>query len=157
MKKTERHCRIFKFEAEFSDNLRCLPMAVRRKLDLCGRKLRLQHWLELGYEQKMELLNWGDSELELHNLADRLKESCNEINKAIQEEWQQIDRVPGLIEEACLASKQQVPNLRQWQQLDELERFALLKLCSPGHSHSNSKSRGNLPLALREFLENKIT
>jgi hypothetical protein len=32
-----------------------------------------------------------------------------------------------------------------WQQLNELQRFALVKLSHPGHEHRN------LPAALREF------
>jgi hypothetical protein len=38
----------FGFEADFTSDLRCIPMAVRRKLDLAGVKLKLQHWSELG-------------------------------------------------------------------------------------------------------------
>jgi hypothetical protein len=34
----------FGFEAEFTADLRCIPMAVRRKLDLAGVKLKLVHW-----------------------------------------------------------------------------------------------------------------
>ena len=37
----------FDFEADFTADLRCIPMAVRRKLDLAGIKLKLQHWSEL--------------------------------------------------------------------------------------------------------------
>jgi hypothetical protein len=32
--------RVFGFEADFAGDLRCLPMAVRRKLDLAGVKLK---------------------------------------------------------------------------------------------------------------------
>ena len=42
------HDRFFGFEADFVADLRCLPMAVRRKLDLAGVKLKLSHWQALG-------------------------------------------------------------------------------------------------------------
>ena len=38
----QNHC--FGFEADFVGDLRCIPMAVRRKLDLVGVKLKLSHW-----------------------------------------------------------------------------------------------------------------
>ena len=38
--------RLFDFKAHFSGDLGCLPMAVCRKLDLAGGKLKLVWWLE---------------------------------------------------------------------------------------------------------------
>jgi hypothetical protein len=38
-----RHDHCFDFEADFVGDLRCIPMAVRRKLDLVGVKLKLSH------------------------------------------------------------------------------------------------------------------
>ena len=54
------HNRCFAFEADFVDDLRCLPMAVRRKLDLAGVKLRLSHWHALRADERAELLAWPD-------------------------------------------------------------------------------------------------
>ena len=34
----------FKFESDFIDSLRCIPLVVRLKLDTCGIKLKLIHW-----------------------------------------------------------------------------------------------------------------
>ena len=39
------HC--FAFERDFVGTWRCIPLCVRRKLDLMGLKLKLSHWLEL--------------------------------------------------------------------------------------------------------------
>ena len=47
------HC--FAFEQDFIGNWRCIPLCVRRKLDLCGVKLKLNHWLELSQEQRQAL------------------------------------------------------------------------------------------------------
>jgi hypothetical protein len=35
---------LFVFEGDFVDNLRCIPMQVRYKLDTCSIKLRLSDW-----------------------------------------------------------------------------------------------------------------
>jgi hypothetical protein len=53
----------FDFEADFTADLRCIPMAVRRKLDLAGVKLKLQHWSELDEAERAELLAWAASEV----------------------------------------------------------------------------------------------
>ena len=52
------HC--FAFEQDFIGNWRCIPLCVRRKLDLCGVKLKLNHWLELSQEQRQALVDWPD-------------------------------------------------------------------------------------------------
>lgn len=54
------HDRCFAFEDDFVADLRCLPMAVRRKLDLAGVKLRLSHWNALTAGERAELLAWPD-------------------------------------------------------------------------------------------------
>ena len=52
------HC--FGFEKDFVGNWRCIPLCVRRKLDLIGIKLKLSHWLELTHEQRQMLVDWPD-------------------------------------------------------------------------------------------------
>lgn len=47
---------IFGFEAEFATSLRCIPMIVRYKLDLCGVKLKLSHWHQLSKQQRQWLV-----------------------------------------------------------------------------------------------------
>ena len=37
----------FNFEKDFTDSLRCIPMAVRFKLDVSGIKLKLSEWARL--------------------------------------------------------------------------------------------------------------
>ncbi|WP_295460612.1 nitrate reductase associated protein, partial [Synechococcus sp. UW140] len=71
MSKTLIHCRTFYFEADFVTSLRCIPMAVRRKLDLCGCKVKLKHWLELSECDRKEILMWSDYPEELEKLAQR--------------------------------------------------------------------------------------
>ena len=52
------HC--FRFEKDFVGDWRCIPLCVRRKLDLIGVKLKLSHWLELTQEQRQILVDWSD-------------------------------------------------------------------------------------------------
>ena len=62
------HDRCFGFEADFVADLRCLPMAVRRKLDLAGVKLKLSHWQALGAVEREGLLAWPDQPLAIEAL-----------------------------------------------------------------------------------------
>jgi hypothetical protein len=47
---------LFAFEDDFVATLRCIPMAVRFKLDRCGVKLSLRKWSRLSPEDRRGLL-----------------------------------------------------------------------------------------------------
>ena len=66
------HC--FAFEQDFIGNWRCIPLCVRRKLDLCGVKLKLNHWLELSHEQRQALVDWPDADDALEQLCQHLRD-----------------------------------------------------------------------------------
>ena len=51
------HC--FTFEHDFVGSWRCIPLCVRRKLDLIGLKLKLSHWLELSHDERQRLRERG--------------------------------------------------------------------------------------------------
>ncbi|MFZ9753343.1 MAG: nitrate reductase associated protein [Cyanobium sp.] len=144
--------RVFGFEADFAGDLRCLPMAVRRKLDLAGVKLKLPQWHGLLDEERQRLLAWDDDPAALAALARWLLARSAELPggpagslpPASGAPWQQGQDWP----EAVLASCAQLDlAIRSggWGDLDELQRFALVKLSHPGHEHRN------LPRALAEF------
>ncbi len=143
----------FDFEADFVDSLRCIPMAVRLKLDTCGVKLKLVEWNHLAKAE-----------------CDRLVElpcvNANEI--AVYREYltqtivQQTGRAPSLLEidpappwlndrEVSAGVKLKADEegldltLLQWQQLTPLQRFALIKLTRSSHENNNF-----IP-ALKEF------
>jgi hypothetical protein len=144
------HC--FGFEADFVGDLRCIPMAVRRKLDLAGVKLKLSHWNALSDAERQALLAWPDdtgglAELEhwLHaRTAEMVPGGAGRLEPAREAPWQQDSAPPDVLLASCRQLGLSLP-ANAWGDLDELQRFALVKLSHPGHEHRN------LPRALVEF------
>ena len=145
------HC--FAFEHDFIGSWRCIPLCVRRKLDLIGLKLKLNHWLALTQEQRQQLVDWPDERQQLNALRDHLRDCTSSmadgmaknLPPACGEPWQQPNRIPAELIDA--AQKQGIElDANTWSELDELERFALCKLARPGHDHHN------LPAAFNEVL-----
>jgi len=143
----------FGFEADFTADLRCIPMAVRRKLDLAGIKLKLQHWSELDEAERAELLAWADDPAAIEALREHLLQRSAALSAGQAKElprpdghepWQQAGQLPEVLATSC---SQLGLALRDggWAELTELQRFALVKLSHPGHEHRN------LPRALAEF------
>jgi len=149
------HDRCFGFEADFVADLRCLPMAVRRKLDLAGVKLKLSHWQALGAAEREGLLAWPDQPLAIEALRAWLLErtAAMAAGPARPLPPAQLEALPSAADDQAVpvvlaaACRQLGTPLRleQWQGLDGLQRFALVKLSHPGHEHRN------LPRALLEF------
>lgn len=147
-----RHDHCFGFEADFVGDLRCIPMAVRRKLDLVGVKLKLSHWGELGAGERQRLLAWPDDPEALaaldHWLGQRTATmaagTAGRLEPACGFPWQQDDAPPEVLLASCRQQGLTLPP-HAWAALDELQRFALVKLSHPGHEHRN------LPRAFAEF------
>ena len=136
------HC--FAFEQDFVGSWRCIPLCVRRKLDLIGLKLKLNHWLELSQNERQQLVDWPDDSKALQDLRRHLQQrtasmadgEAKPLPPALAEPWQQANPVPP--EVARAARERQVSLLSEhWAALGELERFALCKLARPGHDHHN--------------------
>ncbi len=146
------HQRLLGFESDFSGDLRCIPMAVRRKLDLAGVKLKLVHWHGLSDTERQQLLHWRDDDRGLRDLKDWLlhrsrslpQGPARPIEPACQEPWQVREQLPEVVRLSCHQLGLQIVE-RRWASLDELQRFALVKLSHPGHEHRN------LPSAIGEF------
>ena len=145
------HC--FAFEQDFVGTWRCIPLCVRRKLDLIGLKLKLSHWLALEQPQRQELVEWGDSTAALDALREHLLQctrsmadgEAKPLPQASGEPWQRADGLPLELANAAELAGHEL-NGQRWGQLSELERFALCKLARPGHDHHN------LPAAFSELL-----
>jgi len=136
------HC--FGFEKDFVGNWRCIPLCVRRKLDLIGVKLKLSHWLELTHEQRQMLVDWPDELSALNALREHLRlltrlmaeGMANDLPIAVDEPWQVLGELPSIVQESARKKSIEI-SVSQWVSLFELERFALCKLARPGHDHHN--------------------
>ena len=146
------HC--FAFEKDFIGNWRCIPLCVRRKLDLSGVKLKLNHWLALSQDQRQQLVDWPDAPDALRALRDHLRQCtaampdgrAKDLDPVTAAAWQQADRLPQEVVNAAAARGVELTPTH-WRGIGELDRFALCKLVRPGHDHHN------LAAAFSEVLE----
>lgn len=143
----------FEFEQDFVNSLRCIPMIVRYKLDTCGVKLKLNHWHEFNKEEKDSLVHKPcKTAQEIKEYADYLqelvKEKTGEYAKNLKIEsnpqWSNIEEIPEQVIKKTEEFNFKL-TLSQWQNLDDLQRFVLIKLSKSGHENRNF-----LP-ALKEF------
>ncbi|MEB3200639.1 MAG: nitrate reductase associated protein [Synechococcaceae cyanobacterium] len=142
---------MFAFEADFGLDLRCIPMAVRRKLDLAGVKLKLVHWHGLEAGERRRLLAWSDDAAAILGLRDWLLERSAGLPQGPAgtlppqpEDWPEACAPPPDLLQTCTDLGLDLP-AGAWSQLDVLQRFALVKLGRSGHEHRN------LAAALTEF------
>ena len=145
---------LFAFESDFSGTLRCIPMIVRLKLDLCGVKLSLRQWSRFTRDDRAALVEdpcetaaeaaaYGVALAAL--IADRAGETAVNLPIDPTPAWAETsdvpERVAAYVEGLGLAAL----TLGQWGRLSVLQRFALFKLTRPGHDNDN------LVPAMREF------
>ena len=136
------HC--FAFEQDFIGNWRCIPLCVRRKLDLSGVKLKLNHWLALTQDQRQQLVDWPDTTDALLQLRDHLRQCtasmpdgrAKDLDPVTAAPWQQVDQLPEEVADAAAARGVEL-TATHWREIRELDRFALCKLVRPGHDHHN--------------------
>jgi len=144
----------FDFEEDFVEkNIRCIPMIVRFKMDAAGIKLKLSEWSLFSKEERIQLAtkacsNLAEAEIYHSYLSGLIKKYTDDeatslgINKS--PEWNELNKVPFLLEEKAEEFNWKI-GLNKWQTLTDLQRFALLKLCRPGHENKN------FPKAMKEF------
>lgn len=143
----------FQFEADFVSSLRCIPMQVRYKLDTCGIKLKLQHWLSFSTGDRQKLIDLPcTTPQEIQNYRENLRSLVCQYFQTYPSDlpiedhpaWLQSEFIPISVLHHAEELKV-VISLSQWQNLTPLERFALIKLSTSDHENSNF-----LP-ALQEF------
>ncbi len=143
----------FAFEQDFVDSLRCIPMIVRYKLDTCGVKLKLNHWFAFDQTQKELLVNnpcQTPTQIEEYrnNLQQLIHNQTGEYAKRLtidsHPSWLNKQHIPESVQQKSQELNRQLTST-QWQNLDDLQRFALIKL-----SRSNHENKNFLP-ALKEF------
>jgi hypothetical protein len=146
--------RYFGFEEDFvEDNIRCIPMIVRFKLDACGIKLKLSQWSKFSASERKRLGDQPCVEPAQINAYRQYLQQLIAVRTgheatllAIEENpaWADDDRIlPDLQQQAQLIGSE--ISIGQWRNLYLLQRFALLKLCRPGHENRN------FPIAMKEF------
>ena len=145
---------IFDFELDFAGALYCIPMVVRRKLDLCGIKVSLKQWNRFALEERETLVAQGcetAEEVEAYTrrvatlIETRTPDTPQFMAKDPGAEWNDTARVPQRLIEYAEGLEIHPPTLQQWVALSPLQRFALFKLTRPGHTNDNF-----VP-AMREF------
>jgi hypothetical protein len=143
----------FEFEDDFvEEGIRCIPMIVRFKLDKAGIKLKLAEWAKFSDHEKSELASLAcESEAQIANyhnkvafLVKRLAgKDATLLSIVKQPEWKSSTVPPELNRKAIELGVR--IGTEQWNRLTTLQRFALIKLCRPGHENRN------FPIALKEF------
>jgi len=144
----------FWFEEDFVEqNMRCIPMIVRFKMDNAGIKLKLSEWSKFkALERKHLALRPIESNDELNNFRKFLssliyKYTGNTPTLLVIDpnpEWTNLSTVPKTLIDKSKEFNWEI-RTEQWSRLTILQRFALLKLCRAGHENKN------FPKAMKEF------
>lgn len=149
-----RHDHLFAFEHEFVESLRCVPMAVRIKLDRAGIKLSLRQWSRFTRDDRRELLATpcetaaaalGYRERLIELVMLRSNEIATPLPEPVCPIWNNADGPPEAVTTFSLSRGVQAPSDSAWRSLDELQRFVLVKLSRDNHDNVNF-----VP-AMREF------
>lgn len=136
----------FRFEEDFmEDNLRCIPMVVRLRLDTVGIKLPLRIWSRLNTAERTLLAALSCKSTREQNEYKNVlltfgrkysNEPLSILSVAANADWNREDCIPRTVRERFLQSGQEI-NPEQWRRLSVLQRFALVKLSRPGHESKN--------------------
>ncbi|NEQ96579.1 MAG: nitrate reductase maturation protein NarM [Cyanothece sp. SIO2G6] len=135
----------FKFEDDFVQSLRCIPMQVRFKLDTCGVKLKLAHWNEFSLDERETLVTLpcetdGDIQAYKTHLQALVTQytggPAKELTIDPQAPWLNSTQIPDPVQEKATACNIEL-TIDQWASLTALQRFALIKLSRPSHENHN--------------------
>jgi hypothetical protein len=137
---------LFAFESDFVDSLRCIPMAVRLKLDRCGIKLSLRQWSRFTRQDREDLLTRpcetlrarGSYRAHLVDLvALRAQEDAKPLPEPQPELWECASRTAPVVTFYATALGLSPPSDAQWAILTPLQRFVLIKLTRDNHDNVN--------------------
>lgn len=144
----------FRFEKDFVENgIRCIPMIVRFKLDAVGIKLKLREWAKFSAGERKRLATKScQTAIEIYNYQTYLQQlvkthtgnTATELSVDENPAWAMPDTVNEELQIHAGSYGWEI-TINQWQNLSDLQRFALLKLCREGHENKN------FPFAMREF------
>lgn len=129
----------FDFEGDIHETLECVPLTVRRKLDLAALKISLEGWQKLSLAERLALCHLPvDSAPELEVYVQVMQAFCVRASvplkpladpNASARAWN-TSTVP----EAVAARVSQLGvtlTPERWRALDEESRYAMLKLVDP--------------------------
>lgn len=148
------HPQLFAFESDFVASLRCIPMAVRFKLDRAGIKLSLRQWSRFTRDDRQRLLTQAcTTPLEVEGyrallvalVANRTGEAAKDLAEPPTDLWTQTLSVPAVVRNHAHSIGVQPPSDAQWASLPVLQRFVLVKLTRDNHDNVNFAP------AMREF------
>lgn len=143
----------FQFESDFVDNLRCIPMQVRLKLDTCGIKLKLAEWNCFTQTEREVLVRSPcENPDQVSKYQSYLRElilqhtgkPATDLAIAPHPAWLNRQEIPADVQAKATSVGVDL-TLEQWVNLLPLQRFALIKLSRSSHENANF-----LP-ALQEF------
>jgi hypothetical protein len=144
----------FNFEEDFvEDNVRCIPMTVRFKMDTGLIKLKLSEWSKFSREEKIQLallpVNSEDEIFFYTNYLTQLIEKYTDgkptaLTNDAKSEWANLSSIPAMLFEKAKEFDLNI-TIDKWKSLTNLQRYTLLKLCRPGHENKN------FPKAVKEF------
>jgi hypothetical protein len=146
--------RLFAFESDFVATLRCVPMAVRFKLDRCGIKLSLRQWSRFTRDDWQALLlkpcgDEGETDAYRTALTSLVASRAGEVAKPLAEppcgRWEDVRQVAPAVISYARGLGVRPPSLAEWAALTTLQRFVLVKLTRDNHDNVNF-----VP-AMREF------
>ena len=136
----------FRFEEDFIEqNVRCIPMIVRFKMDAAGIKLKLAEWSKFSVTERKDLAimkcsttrEVSEFKRYLVGLVIKytgLAATSMEIDS--DPDWANYHAIPLMLDERAREFGIAI-NLLQWRDLTNLQRFALIKLSRPGHESKN--------------------
>ena len=135
----------FAFEQDFVGSLRCIPMQVRHSLDMCGVKLKLEHWNKFTEAERQSLVEWPcntsqEAQTYREKLQSLITQRCGAPAKTLDipdsPPWQTENAIPPQVIDK-FRSQDVSLSQAQWASLTELQRFALIKLSRPSHENAN--------------------
>ena len=140
--------RQFQFEAEIYESLSCVPMQARRKLDAVGIKVHLAQWQQLGRGERLMICHApaGTSE-ECAALKLFIEEAtlarAGSPPKELSEEVRRGATPPPVPPPRLISHARDLGTeltQEKWNQLDDDERYALVKLGDVDRPSHNLKS-----------------
>src|SRR5262245_52846480 len=114
--------RRFAFEDTINDTFELVPMDVRRKLDLSGRRLSLAAWKALPASHRRELAECDEEGFAA--LMDRVARDAERI--APSAAWREPGAIGAVVDAVRAAGLRFDPGV--WRRLDDAARYALWRL-----------------------------